>query len=949
MLDTGDLSPAERYAASRRRGRFPLLSDFVLDLGFTLDPFQQEACEALEGGSGVLVCAPTGAGKTVVGEFAVHKALAEGRKAFYTTPIKALSNQKFADLVDRHGPEQVGLLTGDNAVNGDAPVVVMTTEVLRNMLYADSPALRGLGYVVMDEVHYLADRFRGAVWEEVIIHLPDDVALVSLSATVSNAEEFADWLVTVRGDTRVVVSEVRPIPLWQHMLVGGRVFDLFALRPGAHLSDDVDLSRRERGAAVVDPELVRYVKEQERRLDSWHGGATRRSKDRYEHRPRYTPPARSEVLARLDSAGLLPAITFVFSRKGCDAAVEQCLRSGLRLTDESERAAVAEVVDRHTGALHEADLQVLGFWEWREGLLAGLAAHHAGLVPAFKEAVEECFVRGLVKAVFATETLALGINMPARTVVLEKLTKWNGEAHVDVTPGEYTQLTGRAGRRGIDIEGHAAVVWAPGVDPAAVAGLASTRTYPLRSSFRPSYNMAVNLVGSYGRDRARELLASSFAQFQTDRSVVGLARQAVRNEEDAARLEAAVPTGKGDVAGYARLRAEIADREKELARDTQARRRREAGETLLALRPGDVIRVPSGRRQGLAVVLDPGITELADPRPLVLTEDRWAGRLGPLDFPSPVDALARVRVPRNFNHRSPHARRELAAVLRDTRAEQGLGSRKTRVRSSVEDDPVLVDLRHALRRHPVHQLPDREELVRSAQMWLRARRDAERVRAQVAERTGSLTRQFDRTCDVLEELGYLRPDAPSAADEHSPGPHPAAEAPVVTTAGRQLSRIWSEADLLTAECLRAGVFTGLDAPGLAACASALVFEARRDSPSQPAVPSGPVSAALVAMRRVHAGLHAVETAHGIRPSRDLDLGFAQAAHRWAEGQSLDRVLAEAERVGTELSGGDFVRWARQLVDLLDQLAKVTDGALSRTARTAVERVRRGVVAVAVSG
>ncbi|MCW2584333.1 MAG: helY, partial [Klenkia sp.] len=247
-------SPAQRYAAARRRGKHPLLSDFTTDLGFTLDPFQEEACAALEEGSGVLVCAPTGAGKTVVGEFAVHKALAEGRKAFYTAPIKALSNQKYADFVARYGPEKVGLLTGDNAVNGDAPIVVMTTEVLRNMLYADSPALRGLGYVVMDEVHYLADRFRGAVWEEVIIHLPDDVALVSLSATVSNAEEFADWLVTVRGDTRVVVSEVRPIPLWQHMLVGGRVFDLFALRPDAHVvgtgSPVRELTARQRGSAV---------------------------------------------------------------------------------------------------------------------------------------------------------------------------------------------------------------------------------------------------------------------------------------------------------------------------------------------------------------------------------------------------------------------------------------------------------------------------------------------------------------------------------------------------------------------------------------------------------------------------------------------------------------------------------------------------------------------------
>jgi ATP-dependent RNA helicase HelY len=360
-------SPAERYAAARRRTAHPTLSDFTAQLGFTLDPFQVEACEALDEGSGVLVCAPTGAGKTVVGEFAIHKALAEGRKAFYTTPIKALSNQKYADLVERYGPDKVGLLTGDNSVNGGAPVVVMTTEVLRNMLYADSRAIDGLGYVVMDEVHYLADRFRGAVWEEVIIHLPQSVTLVSLSATVSNAEEFGDWLVTVRGHTRVVVSEVRPIPLWQHMLVGNRVFDLFSLRPAAHAAEHGErpreLSTRERGASVVDPELVRYVREHERRIDSWHGGGGNSRRDNGSQRPRYRSPARSDVVTRLDNAGLLPAITFVFSRNGCDAAVHQCLLSGLRLTDENERAEIAEIIDRRTGSLPEEDLHVLGFWE----------------------------------------------------------------------------------------------------------------------------------------------------------------------------------------------------------------------------------------------------------------------------------------------------------------------------------------------------------------------------------------------------------------------------------------------------------------------------------------------------------------------------------------------------------------------------------------------------------
>ncbi|WP_164700166.1 RNA helicase [Modestobacter sp. KNN46-3] len=938
-------SPAERYAAARRRNAHPTLSDFTAELGFSLDPFQVEACEALEQGSGVLVCAPTGAGKTVVGEFAVHKALQEGRKAFYTTPIKALSNQKYRDLCDRYGAAKVGLLTGDNAINGDAPVVVMTTEVLRNMLYVDSPALTDLGYVVMDEVHYLADRFRGAVWEEVIIHLPEHVRLVSLSATVSNAEEFADWLVTVRGDTAVVVSEVRPIPLWQHMLVGGRVFDLFALRPAAHAGEweqtPRGLSTRERGRAVVDPELVRYVHEQERRHDSWPGGGGTRGG--FSHKPRYRPPSRPEVIERLDRAGLLPAITFVFSRNGCDAAVHQCLASGMRLTDETERRAIAEIIDRRTGSLPEEDLHVLGFWEWREGLLAGFAAHHAGLVPAFKETVEECFVRGLAKAVFATETLALGINMPARTVVLERLVKWNGEAHADVTPGEYTQLTGRAGRRGIDIEGHAVVVWAPGVDPAAVAGLASTRTYPLRSSFRPSYNMAVNLVGAFGRAHARELLASSFAQFQADRSVVGLARSAARHEEDAARLLKEMNAGLSaavlDVAGYARLRMEISEREKALSRDSQAKRRLEAAESLAALRAGDVIRVPSGRRQGLAVVLDPGVTELTDPRPLVLTEDKWAGRLGSVDFPSPVSALARVKVPKNFNHRSPHARRDLASTLRNARAENGLGARRTKGRSAADDDPVLADLRHALRAHPVHGLPDREERVRAADRWLREVRDGERLRRQIADRTSSLTQQFDRTCDVLTELGYLHPAPPQ--DDAPP-------AAVVTEAGRRLGRIWSETDLLTAECLRAGVFRGLTPAELAGCVSALVFEARRESAAQPSVPAGKVAGALAEMRRVHTALTDLEREHAVPVTRDPDLGFVWAAYRWADGQSLDRVLAGAQQAGTELSGGDFVRWARQLVDLLDQLAKVADDPLAGIARAAVGRVRRGVVAVAVT-
>src|SRR3954454_796227 len=313
-----DLSPSERYSEYRKHQRHPVLKDFQALYDFPLDEFQLEGCRAIEEGRGVLVAAPTGSGKTIVGEFAVHLAMETGRKCFYTTPIKALSNQKFNDLVARYGPEKVGLLTGDNVVNGEAPIVVMTTEVLRNMLYAGSRTLLGLGFVVMDEVHYLANRERGAVWEEVIIHLPESVSVVSLSATVSNAEEFGEWLETVRGETATIVEELRPVPLYQHVMVGKRLLDLFA-------SSDVDAAAGfVKEGAPVNAELVRIAR------DDW---ASTRMRDR--RTPRGRPqrgdrrpvgngrrvwiPSRFEVLDQLDAVGLLPAIVFIFSRVGCDA------------------------------------------------------------------------------------------------------------------------------------------------------------------------------------------------------------------------------------------------------------------------------------------------------------------------------------------------------------------------------------------------------------------------------------------------------------------------------------------------------------------------------------------------------------------------------------------------------------------------------------------------------
>ncbi|MER5974074.1 DEAD/DEAH box helicase [Streptomyces sp. NPDC002055] len=934
---TDDISPAERYAAARIRAaeQTTALAPFREMYDFELDPFQIEACQALEAGKGALVAAPTGSGKTIVGEFAVHLALTRGRKCFYTTPIKALSNQKYNDLVKRYGPDKVGLLTGDNSVNSDAPVIVMTTEVLRNMLYAGSTALNGLGYVVMDEVHYLSDRFRGAVWEEVIIHLPESVTLVSLSATVSNAEEFGDWLDTVRGDTEVIVSEHRPVPLWQHVLAGRRMYDLFEEKDGGRLEVNPDLVR------LARMENSRTYNPRDRRRGKMVREADRERERR--QRNRIWTPSRAEVIDRLDAEGLLPAITFIFSRAGCEAAVQQCLHAGLRLNEEGARAEVRALVEERTAGIPDEDLHVLGYFEWLEGLERGIAAHHAGMLPTFKEIVEELFVRGLVKAVFATETLALGINMPARSVVLEKLVKWNGEQHADITPGEYTQLTGRAGRRGIDVEGHAVVLWQRAMDPAALAGLAGTRTYPLRSSFKPSYNMAVNLVHQFGRHRSRELLETSFAQFQADRSVVGISRQVQKNEEGLEGYRASMECHLGDFDAYAALRRQLKDRENELAKQGAAQRRAAAAVALEKLKPGDIIHVPTGKFAGLAVVLDPGLPagranghrgfdHHDGPRPLVLTAERQVKRLAGMDFPVPVEPLERMRIPKSFNPRSPQSRRDLASTLR-TKAGHLAPERHRKERSAAADDREIARLRTEIRAHPCHGCADREDHARWAERHQRLQRDTRQLERRIEGRTNTIARTFDRVYALLSDLGYLHGDE-------------------VTEHGRRLARLYGELDLLASECLREGVWDALKPEELAACASALVYEARSaDDALPPKLPTGEAKEALGRMIRIWGRLDAKEEEHRINQAegvgqREPDLGFAWTAYRWASGHGLDDVLRDAE-----MPAGDFVRWNKQVIDVLGQIAEAApDGSpVRRTARRAVDGLLRGVVAYSSVG
>lgn len=912
------------------------LDAFAARYTFTLDAYQLEACTAVEAGSGVLVAAPTGAGKTVVGEFAVHLALARGRKCFYTTPIKALSNQKYRDLVTEHGSDRIGLLTGDMSVNSEADVVVMTTEVLRNMIYASSRTLDNLAFVVMDEVHYLADRFRGPVWEEVILGLAESVQVVALSATVSNAEEFGDWLREVRGAVDVVVSERRPVPLFQHVLAGTRLVDLFA--------HEAPTARElPGGRADVNPELVKLAQQDARLRDDARRprGRSGRGKTDVRHgsgsfggasHPRWADgghslvPRRSQMVTALDSDGLLPAIVFVFSRQGCDSAVAQLMGDGIRLTTAANRRRLFEIAEEHTKGFSEEDLVALRYDRWLTAFQRGVAAHHAGLLPSLKEAVEEAFTEGLLKVVFATETLALGINMPARTVVVEKLVKYNGEAHADITPGEYTQLTGRAGRRGIDVEGHAVVCWQPGLDPRAVAGLASRRTYPLRSAFKPTYNMAVNLVGTVGRERARAVLEQSFAQFQSDRGVVAASRSIRRTEAEAARLLEQASCELGDVVEYARLRETARALEAEAARGRRADSHGEALTVLESLRPGDIISVPSGRHRGWAAVVEPRVASADGPSPLVMTENRQLKSLSVGDFPTPPIVAGRVRVPKHFDAKSAAARRNLAAAFLTRLGEVDLPDPRRRSRADDEVMDEIESVRSRLRDHPCHRCPEREDHARLTEQAMRLEREAALARERSQERSNTIATAFDKVCGVLSSLGYL--------DEQGAS---------VTDPGRVLKRIYGELDLVTAQCVVHGVFDGLTAPELAAVLSSLVFRARAMDGRRPVrMPDRHSEAAQVRLRGVWRDVGLVERDHRVDRGPEPDIGFAEAAHAWASGSDLADVLTLSG-----LPAGDVVRWVRQVIDVAGQVADAAGpGKLRTTCREVVTAMRRGVVDVA---
>ncbi len=850
-----------------------LVEEFASRYRFRLDGFQLEALGALERGESVLVTAPTGAGKTVVAEFACWLASRVGGKCFYTTPLKALSNQKFGDLVAAYGASRVGLLTGDNTINPAAPLVVMTTEVLRNMLYERSDALLGLAFVVLDEVHYLEDPERGGVWEEVIIHLPPEVRIIALSATVSNAEELAEWMRLLRGPVSLVREERRPVPLISRYMVGESLLDFFVYR---------------NGSPTPNPAIARA----ERRL------APRR---RARRDPRV--PDLEDVVRVLEREGLLPAIYFIFSRAGCERAVRRLVSSGVRLTTPAEEEAITEYAEMRAAYIDPDDLAALGFGEWMEGLRRGLAAHHAGILPTFKETVEELFARGLIKLVFATETLSLGINMPARTVVLERLEKFTGEGHEPLSPGDYAQLTGRAGRRGIDEVGYGVVLYQPGVPFERIASLARAEPPPLRSAFVPGYNMAVNLLAERDLEEAAAVVGRSFAQFQADREVAQVEAKAARASDEAARLWARAECDRGEIREYWELLKIQRGLEAE-----EGRMRRERISTvrqeLARLSPGDVVWVERGRKKGPALVLGNG----SRGRVRAVLPGGRLGTLRPRDFPHGVEVVGRVPLPPSLT--SGALRRQLVQEVSSFRPP------RERLIS-----PELASVRERLAAHPCSSCPELEEHLRWAARAARLESRAEGARRRARARAGSLARVFDRVVEILRRRGYLSGDR-------------------VTEKGRVLARLYVESDLLLAEAVFRGVLEDLSPEALAACLSCLVYE-ERGTPIKGELRERKAVRAMEGLERIAEELEEEERMLGLSLTRRPQRGFAHLAYCWAKGAKLEEVVAAG------VSPGDFVRTSKQLLDLLRQLSQALPGSpLGEKARVAAELLNRGVVALA---
>ncbi|MGF1569486.1 MAG: DEAD/DEAH box helicase [Nodosilinea sp.] len=852
----------------------------MLDLAqlfpFPLDDFQHQAVVALDADKSVVVCAPTGSGKTLIGEYAIHRALAHGKRVFYTTPLKALSNQKLRDFRDQFGFDRVGLLTGDLSINRDAPIVVMTTEIFRNMLYGTrigetGTTLQQVEAVVLDECHYMNDRQRGTVWEESIIYCPPEIQLLALSATVANSGQLTDWLTQVHGPTELIYSDFRPVPLEFHYCTGKRLVPLL-----------------DSGQTKINPQLKKQRAPQ--RQPGRRGGGR---------------VSLAFVVAQLQQRDMLPAIYFIFSRRGCDKAIDEV--SHLSLVTEAEAEQLKIRIDYFLAENPDAG---------RAGqvgpLYQGIAAHHAGILPLWKGLVEELFQAGLIKVVFATETLAAGINMPARTTVISSLSKRTDSGHRLLTSSEFLQMAGRAGRRGMDEQGHVVTVESPFEGSREAVHLATSGADPLVSQFTPSYGMVLNLLQTHSLEEAKDLIERSFGQYLATLHLSPQQAEISRLEGETAHHQAQLDTiDEAILADYAKLKGRLKE-ERRLLKTLQ--------QQAAAVLAGDVAQMVPFAIAGTLLSLKGKHIAVADPMPAVLVakvpgagqfphlvcltqENRWyvvtsADVVGlHADVPR-LQAVDQLVPPADLPPTPGQHRRgddQSAAVVAAMATPPSLELLAPEVKAQLDR---MEGVETALANHPARQWDNPNALLKRQKRLNDLQAELTDRQSKLAQYTGRYWQEFLNIMDILKHFGGLADNRP-------------------TELGEMAAAIRGDNELWLALALDSGEFDRLEAPQLAAACAALVTENSRPDSWCRYKLSGTVEEALGGLHTLRRQLFQQQHRRHVMAPIWLEYDLVGLVEQWA--QQVEWVtLCE----NTSLDEGDIVRILRRTLDVLSQIPHV---------------------------
>jgi ATP-dependent RNA helicase HelY len=890
------------------------LAQFEALYPFALDRFQREAIATLLAGDSVMVAAPTGTGKTVVAEWGVWDAFKRTGRVIYTTPIKALSNQKYRDLRAIYG-DQVGLLTGDVSENRDARVVVMTTEVLRNMLLQTPWDLDDVDTVVFDEIHYLADPERGTTWEESIILCPDHVQLICLSATINNADEVAAWISRTHRPIRLIMHTERAVPLALHYFIDGKL----------HLVLD------HTGAQVRDfPHTGGELRRQSAR-----GGFARRRAER--STPEMDEPQPREIVDALASRDMLPAIYFLFSRNDCQAFAERLAVMRPNLVTPRQVDLIEQTIEAVLAGMRPEDRELDQVQTVTALARKGIGFHHAGLLPILKQLVEVLFARGLMEVVFATDTLALGINMPARTVVIGRMSKWDGRRRRMLIPNEFQQMAGRAGRRGMDPLGHVVVPYSPWFTFRETLDIATGELHPVESAFAIRYNTVLNLWDPPQGDRVRALLQQSLAQFQSSQRIREIEDQIIAIGEtiDAIPQGCLIGLEAGDelLEDYRRLNRSLAaaqSKERRLAGERGSTRREldtstpwaEPGRQALrrAFRLAQPGLIAHAKEGGWAILLGKGSLGgvgrflFRDGSIKLLTEYRQVDHLTekrvdvPPELVDPPDEVADATKLLGKRKLSALWKKVAELELPDldamAAAHRAIEQERAAARLAALDEEVadaktqVKTLWLERQSHPCHECPRRNEhrdYLTQIDRLDKERRALEELLGREIDLEEERLRNVIRGIrNVLHRFGYLHRGYP-------------------TEKADMLAEVFDNDGLILCEMIDRGILDNLPPEDVAEVFSWFSFDREFRYGNRFILPDRLV----LARRRIEDVEHAVlseERSEGLAISEGHNPNFYGAARAWCRGATMAEIGDQIE-----LSEGDLVMTFNKTIDLMRQV------------------------------